>query len=57
MYKHIVKRLIDIFLSGIAIIILAIPMLIIAIAIEVEDPVSMFFYKRKIEKRETDYIF
>ena len=36
MYKHFFKRLIDIVLSGFGIIVLAIPMLVIAIAIKLD---------------------
>ena len=43
MYKHVIKRLIDIILSGVAIVVLAIPMLIIAIAIKIDDPGPVFF--------------
>lgn len=56
MYKHIVKRLIDIFLSGIAIIILAIPMLIIAIAIKVDDPGPVFFKQKRVGKKKDGQI-
>ena len=56
MYKHIVKRLIDIFLSGIAIIILAIPMLIIAIAIKIDDPGPVFFKQKRVGKKKDGQI-
>ena len=38
MYKHFIKRLIDVILSGIGIVLLALPMLIVAIAIRVDSP-------------------
>ena len=56
MYKHIVKRLFDIILSAIAIVTLALPMLIIAIAIKLDSPGPVLFkqdrlgYKGKVFK-------
>jgi O-antigen biosynthesis protein WbqP len=47
-YKNIIKRLIDIFLSSIAIIVLAIPMLIIAIIIKIDDPGPVLFKQKRI---------
>ena len=38
MYKNVIKRLIDFILSSIAIIVLALPMLIISIVIKIDDP-------------------
>lgn len=46
MYEHFFKRLIDFVLSIIAIIVLAIPMLIIAIAIKIEDPHGTVLFKQ-----------
>ena len=37
MYKNVIKRLIDFILSSIAIIVLALPMLIISIVIKIDD--------------------
>ena len=51
MYKHIIKRLIDIILSAIAIIVLAIPMLIIALAIKIDDPGPVLFKQRRVGKK------
>lgn len=48
MYKKILKRLMDIFVSGIAIIVLAIPMLIVAIAIKIDDPGPVLFRQKRI---------
>lgn len=48
MYKHFIKRFIDMFLSLIGIIILAIPMLIIAIIIKIDDPGPVFFSQKRI---------
>lgn len=48
MYKHFVKRLLDLILSIIAIILLAIPMLIISIAIKIDDPGPALFKQRRI---------
>lgn len=48
MYKYIIKRLIDILLSGIGIIILAIPMFIIMIIIKVSDPGPAIFKQKRV---------
>lgn len=48
MYKNFVKRLIDIVLSGLGIIILSPLWLILAIAIKADDPGSVFFRQKRI---------
>ena len=55
MYKYIIKRLFDILFSGFAIIILLIPMLIIAIAIKIDDPGPVLFKQKRVAKsKQTD---
>lgn len=51
MYKHFIKRLIDIVLSFIGILFLAIPMLIIAIIIKVDDPGPALFKQKRVGKK------
>lgn len=46
-YKRFFKRLIDIVVSGIAIIILAVPMLIIAVAIKIDSPGPVLFRQKR----------
>ena len=48
MYKHFFKRVIDIVLSFIAILILALPMLIIAIIIKIDSPGPALFKQKRI---------
>ena len=48
MYKHFLKRLIDIVLSAMGILVLAIPMLIIAIAIKVDSKGPVFFKQKRV---------
>lgn len=48
MYKHIIKRFADIVLSGVAAIILAVPMLVIAIMIKIDDPGPVLFKQKRI---------
>lgn len=48
MYKHFIKRVVDFLLSGIAIVVLAIPMLLIAIAIKIDDPGPVFFKQKRV---------
>ncbi len=55
MYKHFFKRFLDILLSFIAIIILALPMLIIAIAIKIDSKGSVIFKQDRIGKNGKVY--
>ena len=48
MYKHFFKRLIDIVLSFIGIVVLTIPMLIISIIIFIDDPGSVLFKQKRV---------
>lgn len=48
MYKDFIKRVIDIILSSLAIVILAFPMLIIAIAIKIDDPGPVLFKQKRV---------
>ena len=50
MYKRFVKRLLDLVLSGLAILVLAIPMLLVAIAIKIDDPGPVFFKQKRIAR-------
>ena len=53
MYKHFFKRLIDVFLSFIGIIILAFPMLLIAIAIKIDSKGPVFFKQKRVGIHKT----
>ena len=48
MYKNFIKRLLDLMLSGIALIILAIPMLIVAIVIKIDSPGPVIFKQTRL---------
>ena len=52
MYKGFLKRLLDIVISGIAIIVLAIPMLIVTIAIKIDDPGPILFKQKRVGKKK-----
>lgn len=52
MYKRFFKRFIDIVLSFIAIVILALPMLIVAIAIKIDDPGPVIFKQKRVGKNK-----
>ena len=52
MYKGFLKRLLDIVISGIAIIVLAIPMLIVTIAIKIDDPGPVLFKQKRVGKKK-----
>lgn len=56
MYKHVIKRLIDVILSSIAIIALALPMLIIAIAIRIDDPGPVLFKQKRVGRKKNGEI-
>lgn len=53
MYKCILKRLIDILLSLLGILVLAIPMLIVAIIIKVDDPGPALFKQKRVGIHKT----
>ena len=48
MYKGFIKRLIDIVLSFVGILVLALPMLIIAIIIKIDDPGPVLFSQKRV---------
>ena len=52
MYKKYIKRILDVVLSGIAIVILAIPMLIIAISIKIDDPGPVIFKQKRVGQKK-----
>lgn len=55
MYKHFFKRLIDIVLSFIGIIVLALPMLVFACIIKAEDRGPVFFRQKRIGIHKTQF--
>ena len=55
MYKHFFKRVIDILLSFLGIIILAIPMLFIAIAIKCDSKGPVFFKQKRVGKNKKNF--
>lgn len=56
MYKHFIKRMIDIIISTFAIVLLAIPMLIVVIAIKIDDPGPALFKQRRVGKKKNGEI-
>ncbi|MBR4575211.1 MAG: sugar transferase [Lachnospiraceae bacterium] len=48
MYSKFIKRLIDFILSGIGLIIAAIPMLIVAVLIKIDSPGPVFFKQKRV---------
>lgn len=55
MYKNYVKRGLDIVISGCAIIVLAIPMLIIAFAIKLDSPGPILFKQKRVGIHKTHF--
>ncbi len=55
MYKRFLKRLIDIVLSGAGILILAIPMLILVIAIKLDSPGPVLFKQKRVGIHKTHF--
>ncbi len=47
-YKNVIKRIIDIVLSGIGIIVAAIPMLVVAVMIKIDSPGPVFFKQKRV---------
>lgn len=56
MYKYVIKRLFDILLSGIAILLLSLPMLVIAIVIKASDPGPALFKQKRVGKSKNGQI-
>ncbi len=56
MYMNVVKRFFDIVCSGIAIVVFAIPMLILGIAIKIDDPGPVFFQQRRVGQKKNGKI-
>ncbi len=56
MYKHFVKRLLDIVLSTIGIIVLALPMLIVAIIMKIDSPGPVLFKQRRIGLHKKEFV-
>lgn len=56
MYKRFVKRLLDLVLSILGIIVLAIPMLIIAVIIKIDSPGPVFFKQRRIGIHKKEFM-
>ncbi|WP_370777337.1 sugar transferase [Holdemania massiliensis] len=56
MYKHFVKRLLDIILSTIGIVVLALPMLIVAIMIKIDSPGPVLFKQRRIGLHKREFV-
>lgn len=56
MYRNVIKRLIDIIVSGIAIVVLAVPMLIIAVVIKIDDPGPVLFKQKRVGQKKNGKI-
>ena len=56
MYKNIIKRFFDIVISGVAIILLVMPMLVVAVAIKIDDPGPVLFKQRRVGKKKNGAI-
>lgn len=48
MYRHFIKRLIDIILSALGLVILAIPMLIFALIVKLDSPGPVLFWQKRV---------
>lgn len=55
MYEKIIKRLIDLILSGIGAIVLALPMAIIALLIKIDDPGPVLFKQKRVKKSKKTF--
>ena len=53
MYRNYIKRLLDIILSLVAILVLAIPMALVALWIKLDSPGPVFFRQRRVGKGKT----
>ena len=48
MYRHVIKRLIDIVLSLVGLIVLAIPMLVFALIVKLDSPGPVLFWQKRV---------
>ncbi|MBE6771509.1 MAG: sugar transferase [Ruminococcaceae bacterium] len=55
MYKRYIKRLIDIILSFVGLVVLAIPMLVVAMIIKIDSPGPVFFKQKRIGENKTHF--
>ena len=55
MYKRIIKRIIDLLLSTIGIVVLAIPMLVVAIIIKINSPGPALFKQKRVGIHKTEF--
>ena len=55
MYKSFVKRMLDLLLSAVGIIVLAIPMLILVIAIKLDSPGPVLFKQKRVGIHKTHF--
>ena len=55
MYKKFWKRFVDLILSGLAILVLAVPMLILVIAIKLDSPGPVFFTQKRVGIRKSHF--
>ncbi|MBQ9418928.1 MAG: sugar transferase [Synergistaceae bacterium] len=56
MYKLFIKRLIDIVLSAMALLVLAVPMVIFALIIKLEDGSPVFFLQKRVGKNKKHFM-
>jgi O-antigen biosynthesis protein WbqP len=56
MYKHVVKRMFDIVVSGVGIAVLSIPMLGVAVAIKIDDPGPVLFKQKRVGQKKNGEI-
>lgn len=55
MYRNYIKRLLDLLLSAVAAVVLAIPMAILAIWIKIDSPGPVFFKQRRVGSHKTHF--
>ena len=55
MYRYVIKPFLDIILSLCAIIVLALPMLIVAIVIKIDSPGPVFFKQKRVAKNKKTF--
>lgn len=56
MYKCVVKRIFDLVLASVAIVVLVLPMIFIAIAIKIDDPGPVLFKQKRVGKKKNGEI-
>lgn len=55
MYKYLIKRVLDMIISTIGIVVLALPMLVVAVAVKIDSPGPVLFKQRRVGLHKKEF--